>query len=484
MILLPLFGTVALVQPSSDPAREPTELMRAVPRDAVAAYFVDLSHGKPIRSTDAQPAWQTAAALADTAHSFGLLSALDDCTRAWVESLTALSTLLKYPHAVILLDAKAVPRPDEGHELDSLAAAVVIDVSLGGPGPIEHRIQHLLNLYANQENSSLTTTTGGGVTVTSVRHSGLRDWVRFTWGALGDRYVVTVGENAFEKIRATLASPESSLIGDPWFPSAYKSASGDSSLFVLHARFDRIRRVGDGEFSVKVDRVLRSLPFEGADRGIWTVARVGRAFRIGQFLHRGSRDHFSEIADTRFLKGLDGVIPEPAGGFAVFDGSHRALLEGLSAAYLAARSPVRRTSARQYWMGMEERTGVKIDNDIISRLGRRWIIHDHPPNVLGLPLIWTFLFQIDGDPEPIRNSVDRLFTGWQAQLVEVESTTRLNRDPDGLWYLSFGVNGPGLLVTDRWVVVSFSPEAVRENARRLSAVPQDLQTQSESKPDS
>ena len=44
----------------------------------------------------------------------------------------------------------------------------------------------------------------------------------------------------------------------------------------------------------------------------------------------------------------------------------------------------------------------------------------------------------------------------------------IQHDDDGVWYLQYGIYGPALAVLDRWIVISFSPKAVRHNIARLN----------------
>ena len=39
---------------------------------------------------------------------------------------------------------------------------------------------------------------------------------------------------------------------------------------------------------------------------------------------------------------------------------------------------------------------------------------------------------------------------------------RLRQEPDGVWYIKAGLLGPAMCVTDRYVVFSWSPRALRE----------------------
>ena len=76
--------------------------------------------------------------------------------------------------------------------------------------------------------------------------------------------------------------------------------------------------------------------------------------------------------------------------------------------------------------------------------------------------MWTLWLPIQREPETLHAGVDRLFKAWQHQLAN-DGMLRLRKDADGVWYLFFGINGPALGMTDRWLVISFSPPAVRQS---------------------
>jgi hypothetical protein len=68
----------------------------------------------------------------------------------------------------------------------------------------------------------------------------------------------------------------------------------------------------------------------------------------------------------------------------------------------------------------------------------------------------------------LRAAIDKLFTVWQSELREAAAPVSLRRDADGIWNLFLGLEGPALGLSDRWLVISFSPAAVRQNLEFLS----------------
>ena len=90
------------------------------------------------------------------------------------------------------------------------------------------------------------------------------------------------------------------------------------------------------------------------------------------------------------------------------------------------------------------------------------IIHNYPRHAFGLPFAWTILMRIKDHSDLLRLRVDQLLDYISRELMK-DSLFQLRRDDDGVWYLFAGIMGPALKVTDQWVVISFSPVALRQN---------------------
>ena len=74
------------------------------------------------------------------------------------------------------------------------------------------------------------------------------------------------------------------------------------------------------------------------------------------------------------------------------------------------------------------------------------------------------------DQKPVKTAVDALLKAWGQYLDEraERSGTKLMRvkvrqdKKDGIWYLQAGILGPALKVTERYLVISWSPQALRD----------------------
>ncbi len=444
----------------------PPSIVEAVPADVVAVVFAS-----PPADADSKSPPGTALALtgflADQAHRLGLLSRIDATSRMWIDGLAAFSVVLEHPHAVVLFDIAATPRTDGGHQLAGLRAALVVHTGRANAG-VEGRIQHLLNTYTNENQTELSTTPGSAGKVFRLRDRRLPDWAVLSWGAVDGYYIVAIGDGAFPRMAEAIARRAPRLNDDDWFAAAFKRANGLDASVAWQINIGRLRAAADTLLVRKIDGVLGALELRGATRGLWTIGWKGRSIEAVGLVRRKQRDDLLLHAGARFERMLEpNLIPDAASGFAVINHHPRIVLDGAEKAYLASQSPGDREGVDGFWRAIEREAGLSIDKDLYAHLTRPIVIHNAPRHALNLPLAWTILLHTDGGTDTLRANLDRLLEPVRRRLAD-QGLLRLQRDPDGVWYLQFGLLGPAVKVIDDWVVVSFSPQAVRENATRLT----------------
>ena len=462
VVTVPRWSTASAEEKDTIPAA----LLEAVPADVAAACFY-AGPGEVGPSGEQRSTVRFATFLTDQAFELGLLSNVNPSIRAWIDTLVSVAIAGEHPHAVALFDFTATPRADGGHQLAGLRAAVVMAPG-SGRADLQRRIQHLLNTYTNRDETRLVRRADGAEVVFDLRDKRLPDWAALTWGPVGDLYVIAFGEDTFDRITETVHEVSGSLAAGTWFAPAFLQAGGTYASFVSYVHFDALRRGADPLLAGKIGRVQEALRLGGVERGLWTFRYAGRALEANGFLRRDGRDERSVIAGRRLLKQLNGsVIPHEARRYAVLDCNPRTLFRGIGDAYLAARSPAAGRKVRAFWGKVEAQSGVSFERDLFSPLGHALVIHDYPPHPLRIPLARTVLFRIDGDAATLRKRVDRLFDFISGEYLNT-GLLRLGHAPDGVWYLHFGLLGPALAISDQWVVVSFSPEAVRQNVAILS----------------
>lgn len=453
------------------PARAiPPELVRAVPSDVSVAYYWEGSQAGGGDSEPNQGVAAFAASMIDGALRVGGLSMIDPALRPWIDGVAATMTVAPYPFALLLFDVNTVREDDNSHKLGDTRAALVI-LSRGDNENIERRIRHLLASYTNQSESTLTTGDAAGRTRFLLRDQRLPDWALFEWGAVGDYYVLAVGAESFERVFGAIAGHEENLFTDTWFHEAGDLLSLTRSAIALYLCPGAIVRDPDVDMRRKLVRVQQALRLLGIRRTLATVRREERVVTIQSANERSGANELHTLAGGPLMaKVPKGLIPEQATRCTAVDWDPRALLRAIQNGVLSSRSPHNQRDLRAFWNNVEQQSGVSIEMDIFAQLGEPLIIHNAPRHVLNLPLAWTYVIPIRGDPGSLRLSLDRLLE-YARDSIDGDALVQLRRDPDGIWFLFSGVSGPALGITDAGVIISFSPAATRENINRFKEAP-------------
>lgn len=456
---------VILLVSAADAVAIPRELLRVIPDDTMAVYWMTGPSKDPAA---AQPPSSLGMAgyFIDQAREWGLLASLDEASRIRLDTFSAIPLILEYPHALMLFDIRAQARGADSHRLKTLQAALVL-YTKGDTAKIEHRIQHLIKSYTNTDDSTLTPREVKGGTVYTLRDRRAEDWAEVGWGQVGDVYIVTIGVGAMDRILAAIDGSHPRMSDDTWFRQSFDTLSGQDATFALQIRFDHLPGDDDEALARKVERTTRELGVAKSERALWTLVQRDRAVVAKGILRREGRDELQWITgDGLPDEVLAKIVPPDAPWYAVIRIEPAAFLRGVAQTYVAARSTARRTKLLERWKLIEEKSGVNVDRDLLSRLRPPLISHGFPKHAFGLPLAWTRVIAIDGDPATFRRDLDKVMQA-AADLMPTDEVSTLRHDPDGVWYLHFGLEGPALAVADHHLVISFSPSALRQNLAYL-----------------
>jgi len=371
-----------------------------------------------------------------------------------------------YPHAVGLLDVSATPLEDGGHRLASASAVLVVDTH-GKPGRIARRIQHLLDTYTNSEHTTLSVDSSGPVVWTTLRDKRLPDWVVIRWGQVREHFVVTLGDRAFDQFRGVAFEGGTSLASAPWFASAADRVGVAGASLAIYADLTELRRRVDPGLARKILEVQQAFRIGSVSQGLWVARRKDRALEVSAVVQQGSIQEVQRLAGRRFLKKLKAdVIPKEATRYAVVNGNPRRIVLGIAEAYLASRSPGAAAESRAYWRALQEKSGVSIEHNILAYLDDDIVWHDFPPAVIDSALTRTMMISIKKGATTLRANVDKLLT-YVRDVLLPPGLLQIRHDEDGVWYVTYGLQGPALTVLDDWVVYGFSPAAVRATRDRL-----------------
>ena len=453
----------------------PERLLEIVPEDAIAAVLLD-----GVAAADGTGASATAERLAGVllrhTRELGLLHQVDAVVGVVADAVSLHPQLAKYPRAVVLGDMRVKRLASGGFRLAGLGGGLVI-VTGEEHAEVAKHVQALLNIYADSDAATLSSRQDYAATVHRLVDRRLPDWAVIEWGAVGDCYVIALGEGSFGRLAATASGRAGSLGAVAWVRGAHQTCRGHLARWEwyvdVRAGLDRLSVV----MAELPGKVLEGLWLGDVSRGLWTVGPDCRAVDAACLLDLGGRDRYVQLTVTGAAAAeFDRVIPPEAKSAAVIRARPRELIPRACRSYLAARSPSTRHKLVAHWEAIEARLGINFADELLAKLGEHVIIHDYPKHPLRLPLLRTILIELRGPSDEVRASIDRLgreLSDYIAAADEVGGLLQLNRDADGVWYLQCGLYGPGLAVTDRWIVVSYSPQAVRRNVEHLRTLSAD-----------
>ena len=447
-------------------------LERNIPADALAVYVgrpaTEQATTQPGGAGQAMTAWMIA---------LGAMGVIPDEGRVLADVLATLPLVNRQPHALALLDITAKQVAEDSYRLDDMQAALLID-GTASAADFDRRIRTLLMTYTSADVARVET-----VETLGVRYHRLIDergpkWAVVEWGRVGDQYWVGFGSGAFERLLKTRASPESSLAADGWYRRADDVCHGPDSRMRLYANLQRTRqRIGE-VVKGRPEEVLTALQLAQIKRLVWTQGFEGRALRCELYTQ-----NTQDLNDYRILAGdavtdrrITAAIPPQADAYGVLALPLADTFHTIQSAYLQSQSDRRRQRWRRGWTRIEKEYDFDVASDLIAHLGDNLVVHTYPPHPLRLPLLWTFWIEHKGHRQAVERTINGMMRAWATTVNEPEEpqrrftlSPRVHQDPDGVWYLQLGLLGPAVGVADQWIVVSFSPHAVRRNLEYLKA---------------
>lgn len=404
----------------------------------------------------------------------------------------SLPVLGSYEHVVMLMDVSSRPVGPEGYRLAHMQLAVVV-ATKGNHEAVVERIRRMLAGYTDKEFGKIEVTERNGSRSYRLTDSRLPGWATWEWGPLGENYVIGVGPGAFDRVAKTYADPSRSIKADPWFANARKQCRGVGAMIEWMVNYQGIRQRLEPVVQGRPEQVLKALGAGELQRGLATLRMNGRylvCYTMNHYEKEG--DFFRALSDPENVpkRHLAAVPPEASCAIMPLDLTDWVCR--LRDAYLASQTEKERGEWHEWFAELERRTGINIRSQLLDRLGDYLVIHDWPAHPLKLPLTFTLLLEID-DAAPVQDAIDAMMGAWQEWQRRPEassSSTRptataaatrpsrprtrgsfrfhVGREPDGMWYVQAGVVRPAIAVSDRYIIISWSPEAVRDNMRRLS----------------
>ncbi|MCH7527261.1 MAG: hypothetical protein IID39_07480 [Planctomycetes bacterium] len=460
------------------------ESASAVPTGAPAAVFIEPAQKPGERRSGVM----LAAALVDHARRMGLLSGLDIEASLWLDAFAATPVLFDQPLTIVLTRIEARRDDFGGHRLAYMRLGLDLQTD-GANARIAATIQRLLNTYTNTKVSRIDAVTSGDVRFHRLIDKRLPEWAVIEWGKIDGHYLITIGRGAFEELAGALRDDGPSLATDEWFQTACGAvtADEDTTRVAWYVDFKALRSMLVPVMDDVPKRVLEGLNLSEVDRGLWFVGKRDRAVVCTSFQRIAESNRVIHIASPAAQDEQgEGIVPSDATTYSLIRWEPREFVSRICDAYLACRSSKAQKSSRAFWQDLQDKLDLSLERDLIHQLGRRIIIHNDPPHPLGIGLLCTVQIEIDGSPRLIREALDKVMHHWRDQTnesVDLFGPERANpstatagprpwilrRATDRIWYVQFGLYGPAITVTDRWIIISSSPQAVRQNVTRLRA---------------
>ena len=470
--LLPLAAAAQTPAPASGPARP---LAASIPADAKLAWFA-----RP--APWMQPHIAAAAQLTAAAGMLGDLGLFEGgaAGSALTDVALALPVLGRHEHALVMLDAGARRIGRNSFRVDDLQVALLVRTG-GDNAAIRQRIAQTIARHTHAGLATLKWQEHAGVRFQRLVDKRLPAYAVWSWCELDDLYVVTLGRGALEAVLDTHAGRRATLADDAWFAGASRRCRRSTSMLAILANFQALRDRLNPLIAGRPNEVIAALGAAEFQRGLWTLGLDGRDLTCLALLGRPNGDEFLRISDPSNLPPRHrGAIPDGATAVAVMRLPIARMARQIAEAFLASRRPRSAAAYRRVVEDIERQIGAGLATDVLANLGPTVIIHNHPRPVLPVPILCTVIVELRR-PERVRLGLDGVLTWWQQRLgpkpaTQPEGMTgylqpRLLQTDDGIWYIQAGLVGPAMAVTDHYLVMSWSPPAVRENIAWLQAHP-------------
>ena len=401
--------------------------------------------------------------------------------QVYADIVSALPLLGRYEHALALLDVSTKLVLPEGEtdastakrilRLDQLQVAVIFRTG-EDCDPVTEQLYRIISRYTNRDVAELSTHKSGELEYQRLVDDRLKAWAVWEWGTIGDCFVLTFGEGAYDRILSVWSGKSPSLSKNDWYRSAAERIGVPRSFAHWMSDFTVLReRLGEAAEG-RVSRVATALKADDIHQGLWAIGIEGRALTWRRCYRRGNEDVTRLYSDPAlYSKDHLRIIPDEARHLAVIKVPTRWLVDNLPRAWVASQSQSNYRKWQTAWKRLEEEKGIDISGNLIDHLGETVILFDYPEHPLRIPFALTIAIEIDNF-RAVSSAINTLLQAWGQYLDDRAERNKtvlvrvyVRHDDDGVWYLQAGILGPALKVTDRYLVISWSPQALRDALR-------------------
>lgn len=468
-----LAALVTAAHAGDPPAAAPREPLDLVPAESLLCWA-----GQPLPAANAttatQPsAWQTVLELG-TRLAGSAAGNLDPATQLGLRGAELFSLMIRYPHAVALIDTDALPVSSDptARRVDRLRCVAI--ARNGSDREVFLRtIQKTVNEHTDSGQATLETRPAGSWTYQLLTDRRLPPWAQIAWGQIDDHFVLTLGPDVWPLVARVAAGEAPALSGQEWCQAA-RQPRRDQTLIEIYVAAAELRARLDPLLDGRAGAFFNAWDAPHLQKAYWALGLQGPALFCQARLRIAGRtiDRLYADPDNRDAQ-LLAAVPEGA-HYAIYTLPMDRTLSRLSAGIVSILGTEPRETVRRIWAEIEARPGFDIRHKLLSHVGEHVIFHNDPPHPLGLPVAVTTLIELRGGASEVRETLDTIATGFQEALRNAAAEGRgpppwrLARETDGTWYVRLGpIAGPAWTVTDRFIVLSWSPWALHTYLDRV-----------------
>jgi hypothetical protein len=401
---------------------------------------------------------------------------LDRRAQLNLRMIEMLGLTAQYPHALALIDAQAKPLENDPNvrRVDRLRFALIVRCGRRAD-PFLRIVQKTVNEQTDSGEATLESETAGAWHYQQLRDRRLPDWTTIAWGQIDEHFVLTVGQNVWPSVAAVAGGESLSLARDPWYAAARGKRAGQAQVEIFVAA-RAIRERLDPFVQGRASSFFAAWEAEGLEQAHWSLGYDGDAqFCLAHFLVDGRTvQRLYADPDARMPRLLATVPPDTR--HAIYNVEADRLLRRFFRSLVEVQGQDQRAKLRRLWAQITAEQDIDVEHDLFAHLGNHIVLHTYPPHPLHVPLALTSLTEIREQPEAVGRTIDAICEALRARLEQAAAEGRgpppftLHHDPDGIWYLRFGLGGsswfglagPAWTTTDRFVITSWSPLALRE----------------------
>ncbi len=478
-----ILGILLVAAPEPLSARP---IMDLVPADSLVVYAAK-PYGRLMATS--RPDGQPALSIASIAAALNAAGLIPSEGQVFADIAGALPLFGQFEHAIVLLDVSS--RVVE-HEDDATSQPADVQISLrlkrmqtavifrtgDQSAAVLDQLNRVIGRYTNQQVAKLSSEKEADYPYQRLVDARLPGWAIWEWGRLDEFFVVSFGEGAFQKIARAHVGTLKRLGEDQWFRQARKKNHDENALAEWFIAFSALReRIGDAAQG-RVANVADALKASDMTHDLWTIGQEGRALTWFRCYRRKGVDIVQTFSDPDHSPAQHRqIVPDSARHLAIIQVPTRWLVDNLPRAWVAAESESNVRKWKRAWRSLEQETGIDISGNLIEHLGQTIVLYDYPPHPLDIPFAFTVAIEIK-NKRAVRMSTDALLGAWGQYLddrAERNQTVlvrmKVKHDEDGVWYLQAGILGPALKVTDHYVVISWSPQALRDALKYIESPP-------------